>query len=218
MRRVIIPGQAVVFSAWGMLMSDLRRDFFKTYLCDLVPANRGLLNDELGRMAAEAVETFAEDEVARDDVVLTPFVRLRYRNQDHSVEVPLPRVELQPADFMPLLASFSQQYKQEYSYILGAPVEVVGLHLVAHADIGKPAMPVVATSGRRLEDSVKETRAVDYDVEGIHPATIYDGSLLEAGMTFAGPAIVELSWTTVVVHPGDRIEIDRYANVHLIKD
>jgi N-methylhydantoinase A len=37
-------------------------------------------------------------------------------------------------------------------------------------------------------------------------------------MRFAGPAVIELSWTTVVVHPQDRIEVDQYANVHLIKD
>jgi N-methylhydantoinase A len=41
--------------------------------------------------------------------------------------------------------------------------------------------------------------------------------VLEAGMQFVGPAVIELSWTTVVVHPPDRIEVDQYANVHLIK-
>jgi N-methylhydantoinase A len=73
-------------------------------------------------------------------------------------------------------------------------------------------------SGRSLQDAVKGSRPVDFEIEGVHKSTIYDGSLLEAGMRFAGPAVIELSWTTVVVHPQDRIEVDQYANVHLIKD
>jgi N-methylhydantoinase A len=217
-RRVIIPGQAVVFSAWGMLMSDLRRDFFKTYLCDAVPESCSLLNAELGKMTAEATEAFAKDGVTGSDIALTPLVLLRYRNQDHSVEVPLPRVKLAPADFGPLLEVFAHRYQQEYSYTLSAPVEVVGLHLVAHVDIGKATMPEIAPRGRSLQDAIKHVRTVDFDVEGIHQATIYDGALLDTGMSFAGPAVVELSWTTVVVHPGDRIEMDRYGNVNLIKD
>jgi N-methylhydantoinase A len=217
-RRVIVPGQAVVFSAWGMLMSDLRRDFFKTYICDVATENCSQLNAELGNMAAEAAEAFAEDNLVASDLTLTAFARLRYRNQDHSVEVPLPRVNLAPEDFDPLLAVFARQYRQEYSYVLNAPVEVVGLHLIAQADIGKAAMPPLAASGRRLEGAIKQTRPVDFDVEGIHQATIYNGDLLEPGMRFDGPAIIELSWTTVVVHPHDRIEIDNYGNVNLLKD
>src|SRR4029078_5388989 len=34
-RRVVIPRAADVFSAWGMLVSDLRRDFFRTHLASL---------------------------------------------------------------------------------------------------------------------------------------------------------------------------------------
>ena len=46
-------------------------------------------------------------------------------------------------------------------------------------------------------------------------AAIYDGEKLEPGMTFAGPAIVEDPGTTVVIHPGNRVEIDGYGNIHI---
>ena len=35
--KVVIPADAAVFSAWGMMMSDLRRDYIATRLVDLVP-------------------------------------------------------------------------------------------------------------------------------------------------------------------------------------
>src|SRR5581483_7928563 len=34
MKRVVVPRGASVFSAWGMMMSDLRRDFFVTRLIE----------------------------------------------------------------------------------------------------------------------------------------------------------------------------------------
>jgi N-methylhydantoinase A len=217
-QRIVIPRQAAVFSAWGMLMSDLRRDFFKTYLCDLTDSNFAPLNSELKKIVDEASEAFASDGVAKQHLALRPLARLRYRNQDHSVEIPLPSIELRREDLRTVLVAFSTRYKHEYTYTLDVPVEVVGLHLVVSAEIGNVAMLPMDVSGRSLQDAVKGSRPVDFEIEGVHKSTIYDGSLLEAGMRFAGPAVIELSWTTVVVHPQDRIEVDQYANVHLIKD
>jgi N-methylhydantoinase A len=34
-------------------------------------------------------------------------------------------------------------------------------------------------------------------------------------MAFGGPAVVETSGTTIVVHPRDEAEVDRYGNVVL---
>ena len=58
-------------------------------------------------------------------------------------------------------------------------------------------------------------RTVDYALEGLREAAIYDGAGLEPGMAFAGPAIVEDSGTTVVVHPGNRAEVDGFGNIHI---
>ena len=217
-QRIVIPRQAAVFSAWGMLMSDLRRDFFKTYLCDLTSPNFAILNGELEKMADEASQAFASDGVTKQNLTLTAFARLRYRNQDHSVEIPLPDIELHHDDLDGVFAAFAERYKHEYTYTLDVPVEVVGLHLVVSADIGNVVMLPAEVLGHSLDHAIKGSRVVDFDVEGIHKSTIYDGSKLEAGMRFPGPAVIELSWTTVVVHPQDRIDVDQYANIHLIKD
>jgi N-methylhydantoinase A len=58
-------------------------------------------------------------------------------------------------------------------------------------------------------------REVDYALEGVEAADIYDGAKLEPAMAFTGPAIVESSGTTVVVRPGDRVRMDEYGNLHI---
>lgn len=56
---------------------------------------------------------------------------------------------------------------------------------------------------------------MDYATEGVHEATIYDGTRLEPGMAFPGPAVIEDPGTTVVIQPGNRVSIDDYGNIHI---
>jgi len=89
----------------------------------------------------------------------------------------------------------------------------VGVHLVAIAEVGKLVPEPAAVTGRPLESALKETREVDFDTEGVHLAAVYDGELLEPGLRFDGPAVVETSGSTTVVHPGDDVVVDGYGNL-----
>jgi N-methylhydantoinase A len=112
-------------------------------------------------------------------------------------------------------AAFHETYEREYTYRLDAPVEMVGIHLVASAEVGKLTMRKREASGAKAEAALKGYRDVDYALEGVHKAAIYDGAKLEPGMSFSGPAIVEDSGSTVVVHPGNKVEVDGYGNIHI---
>src|SRR5690606_15166445 len=61
-RKVIVPVNSAVFSAWGMLVTDLRRDYLQTDLTALVPESR----DEIGKtfmdMQRQACVDFAADD------------------------------------------------------------------------------------------------------------------------------------------------------------
>ena len=92
---------------------------------------------------------------------------------------------------------------------------MVGIHLVASAEVGKLTMQKRAPTGTKAEAALKGRREVDYALEGVHEAAIYDGEKLEPGMSFAGPAIVEDPGTTVVVHPGNRVEVDGFGNIQI---
>ena len=42
-----------------------------------------------------------------------------------------------------------------------------------------------------------------------------DPYVVEPGMSFAGPAIIEDPGTTVVIHPTNTVSIDAYGNIHI---
>jgi N-methylhydantoinase A len=220
-KKVVIPRGAPVFSAWGMMMSDLRRDYFVTRLIETGGAEPLTVVTALSALIGEAVERagaqFAAEGVARERVKFTPFLKCRYQNQEHSVEVAPGDGPITEKAVTELISRFHTVYKREYTYTLEAPVEVVGLHLIAAAEVGKLKLAPLAPTGASLAAARKGRRSVDYAVEGIHQADIYDAEKLEPGMGFAGPAVIEDPATTVVVHPGSRATMDAYGNIHIEK-
>ena len=86
---------------------------------------------------------------------------------------------------------------------------------MAKAEVGKLEMHPEPSGDPDASDAVKGRRMVDYALEGRHEATIYDGESLRAGMSFKGPAIVEDSGATAVIHPGNAVEVDSYRNIHI---
>jgi N-methylhydantoinase A len=217
-RRVAIPRAADVFSAWGMLMSDLRRDYFVTRLTTLNAANAQRLDELLGEMTQMALEQFAREGIAAGRVRFLRFGNLRYENQEHSVELPLPDGPIDDAAVAEIADAFHNSYQREYTYRLDAPIEFVGAHVVAIAEVGKLAPTPKLVTGRKLGDALKGRRLVDYATEGVHEADIYEGELLEPGMSFEGPAIVETRGSTVVVHVGNDVAVDEYGNLIITVD
>jgi N-methylhydantoinase A len=212
-RRVVVPYAADVFSAWGMLMSDLRRDYFVTRLLRVTGDHARGIDALLAEVTGAALEQFAREEIPAGQVRFLRYGNLRYENQEHGVEVLLPDGDIDAEAVDEIAERFHLAYEREYTYRLDAPVEFVGTHVVAIAEIGKLVPKPLPTTGRTLVDALKGRRSVDYAIEGVHEADIYDGGLLEPGMTLEGPAIIETSGSTVVVHPANEAAVDSYGNL-----
>lgn len=214
-KKVVVPKAAAVFSAWGMLMSDLRRDFFVTRLVDLGTGSAAEIEALFAETERTACDQYAAEGISPSQITMRRYGKFRYQNQEHTTEVEIAGGEIDEGRLPGIEAVFHLAYEREYTYRLNAPVEMVGIHLVATAEVGKLTMTERPTIGVEANLAVKGKRQVDYALEGIREATIYDGSKLEPGMTFHGPAIVEDPGTTVVIHPGDTVKIDGYGNIHI---
>ncbi|HNS52973.1 MAG TPA: hydantoinase/oxoprolinase family protein [Anaerolineae bacterium] len=215
-KKIVIPGESSVFSAWGMLLSDLRRDYLQTRIVDLTaPDAHERVDRALGLMEAKALEEYEAESIDRSRVHFLRYGRCRYQNQEHSVEIALPTGEIGAQQIAAIRARFGEHYEREYTYRLAAPIELVTYHLVAIAEVDKLRPQRMLSSGRQIGDAVKEAREVDYIEAGIHLATIYDGAALEPGMSFAGPAIIEQPGATIVIPPRMPCRVDDYGNYHI---
>lgn len=215
-KAVVIPKAAGVFSAWGMMMSDLRRDCFVTRLVDLAP---GPPLDAAAALLAELVDK-ARSEYLQEGIAPERFsarrrISLRYRHQEHAVQLQLQDTEDLVRDLDRIAARFHAEYERQYTYRLDAPLELVGLHVVALASVDKPELRPEPLGDADASVALKGHRPVDYGEQGVHQACIYDSQRLRAGMAFTGPAIVEDPGSTIVVFPGNHVAIDGYGNTRI---
>ncbi|WP_159587252.1 hydantoinase/oxoprolinase family protein [Chelativorans xinjiangense] len=214
-KKVVVPAAASVFSAWGMMMSDLRRDYFVTRLADLKPGAAEGIEGVFAETEARAIRQFEAEGIDASKVKFLRYGKFRYQNQEHTTEVLLDSGKITDDRLPAIEAAFHETYEREYTYRLDAPVEMVGIHLVASAEVGKLTMTRREPTGAAADAVLKGRRKVDYALEGIHEAAIYDGEKLEPGMKFTGPAIVEDPGSTIVVHPGNAVEVDGYGNIRI---
>jgi len=163
----------------------------------------------------QARDTFGSEGVDANRLSFLRYGKFRYQNQEHTTEVLL-KGAVTDAALEQIAEDFHNAYEREYTYRLEAPVEMVGIHLVARAEVGKLEMVAAKLEVNNATDAIKGSRKVDYALEGQHEATIYDGDKLTPGMHFTGPAIVEDAGTTIVIHPGNKVSIDAYRNVHIL--
>lgn len=213
-KKVVVPAAASVFSAWGMMMSDLRRDYFVTHLADLVEGAGQSIEAVFADAEDKARRTFSEEGVSQSSLSFLRYGKFRYQNQEHTTEVLL-NGTINDVKLADIAEDFRATYEREYTYRLEAPVELVGIHLVARAEVGKLKMVPAPLGDSDATSAVKSQRRVDYALDGKHEATVYDGDKLKPGMSFSGPAIVEDAGATIVIHPGNAVCIDAYRNVHI---
>lgn len=216
-KKVVIPNQSGVFSAWGMLLSDLRRDYLQTQIVELSAEDAvQQLNSTFEALEEQAYQEYEAENIDRSRVRFLRYGRFRYQNQEHSTETDLPSEHITPDLMANIIENFHTNYEREYTYRLAAPVELVTFHLIAMAEVDKLKPQKSPQSENTLDSAIKGEREVDYLEAGIHKATIYNGDNLAPGMHFAGPAIIEEAETTVVIPPNMSCHVDEYSNYQIL--
>ena len=146
-------------------MSDLRRDYFATQLMDLGEGAGARIEKVFDDTEAEARATFEAEGVATNKISFLRYGKLRYQNQEHTTEVPLTG-SITDTSLDAIAESFHALYEKEYTYRLDAPVEMVGIHLVARAEVGKLTMTPATLGPADASSAIKTNRSVDYALEG----------------------------------------------------
>ena len=86
-KKVVVPAGASVFSAWGMMMSDLRRDYFVTRLADLRKGAAAGIEKVFAETEELARGQFRAEGVEAGRVKFLRYGKFRYQNQEHTTEV-----------------------------------------------------------------------------------------------------------------------------------
>jgi len=212
--KVIIPAYSSVFSAWGMLMSDLRRDYILTKPATVTAEAAEDIDNTFRQLEVAAIKAYGDEGILEEKLRLERSLMMRYAGQEHTVRVPVASDAITAQNIDGLIDVFKNAYAKAYTYTLDNAVELVSFNLVAYANIERPQLADIADNIDTVV-AQKGVRAVDFDTFGIHETPFFDRDKLGAGAVIAGPAIIEEAGTTTVVFPQQSLEVDRYGNLHI---
>lgn len=214
-KEIIVPQYAGVFSALGMLMSDLRRDFIRTDVTTVVAENFKKLSSTLKSMEDDAVSSYKTDGVKKKDISFQYFADLRYAGQEHYVKVPLKSRLSSKTELSSIIENFHADHKKKYTFQLEVPVEWVNFHLVATVEVDKPKFPKLkASKSDSIKDAIYDTINVDFGELGKkQKAIVYNREKLKPRMSFDGPAIVAEKSTSTLVPPDHNLIVDQWGNM-----
>jgi N-methylhydantoinase A len=217
--KVIVPVNSAVFSAWGMLLTDLRRDYVQTHLLQLTSSTGPDVLRQFRTMESEAAANVSHDGISATaaGIAFEHLADMRYLGQEHTVKVPVV-FNGDGIDVETTINGFHAAHEKRFTYRLPNAVQVVNFHLIARVAVPKPDLPRRTPTGRKLSETLRGTRQVDFDADGIHDAKIYDGLLFERGMLVEGPAVVQEPMVTLVVPPRCRVSVDDFGSYHVELD
>jgi N-methylhydantoinase A/oxoprolinase/acetone carboxylase beta subunit len=191
MSTVLVPREAGVLSALGLLLADAARDYSRTLLRPAASLGLDDLHAACAPLDAQARADLHAEGFHDDDVHLARTVDVRYAGQSYEIAVPL------TAWFR---RAFDERHAQLYGYSApGRPAEVVAVRVHATGRTAKPPLRHVAAGSTRLPPPLI-VRPARFGTTWI--ATPHLGlEALLPGMAGSGPALIAGAEATILVPP-----------------
>jgi N-methylhydantoinase A len=203
---LIVPRESSIFCAAGMLVSDFRHDYVRAYKTPLADADPVQLSALFEEMSAVGRDTLRREGVTSQAVETRAWLDLRYIGQWHELTV---AVEL-PLDVAGVASAFHAEHDRLFGHASpGASIEMLALRLSAVGLTEKPEL-ARGSDGVAFDAPGGERPMWDPDERAHRPTPVWDGRQLTVSSTLSGPAIVELSNTTIVVPRGFALDVDAY--------
>lgn len=208
----LVSPYAPVFSAFGIAGCDIRRQYTRSRPMTF-PASPAELNAIFIALEAEATRNAVK---SAGDLNLERSLDMKFRRQVHNVRIPAPMGDLRERDVESLLTSFEETYERIYgkgTAYRKAGVEVSNFIVTATTKTYKPKLKEIGWGGESAERARLGEREVCYD--SVVRTPIFKMEYLRPGNKIAGPAVIESSATTLLLHPNQTVTVDCYLNLLL---
>ena len=216
MTRLLVPPHPGTLCALGLLVSDVRSEFTRSFLRRADPEALPALNAAIAELVAEGAAWLADEARIAERHDVTVLADARYPRQNFELRIDLPSAGLDEAALASVVADFHAQHEKAYGFAHpDSPVQLVNLRAVAHGHVSKPELPRLATgAGRPGPDALLGMRQVDFGAEnGAVPTPVLDRANLRCGDVIDGPAVVDQLDATTLVPPNWTATVDEYGNL-----
>jgi N-methylhydantoinase A len=216
-KQVIVPlaDMASTWSALGVVSSDILHVYEHAELMS-EPFSPERLNTIFRDMEQRAAEQLRADGIADDDMSMSRSLDMKFSLQIHEVEVPLGSATITAEVLDRQMEEFVHLYESIFgrgSAYVDAGVQIGLCRVRARGRIRQPDLAAHGGAEGGLEPGRREVFWPE--LGQFEDTAIYDGAALPESFQIAGPAVIELPDTTILVHPGDRARLDQHGSVVL---
>lgn len=205
---VIVPSLPAHFSAIGMILTDIRHDYVRTYYKPASESDFRDLSRIFDEMTEEGRATLLSEGVPPESMVFERVMDVRYVGQEFTLPVRVTDKMLAAGDAGVVKGEFDRLHGIRYGDSAADPVEIVNARVAAIGLRPKPAHSEIVTPGKGGKPK-SGTRPV-YLASGKSPVDceIYQREMLQTGDIIRGPAVLEEYASTVVLLHGDSARVE----------
>ncbi len=212
MAGVVVPLYPGVYSAMGLVMSDVKHDYIASRLTRLNDTSEAAINAVFATLEREARADLAAESFPLDRTHVEYALDMRYAGQGYEMTLPCV-APLAAGDLKTLRLAFDEEHRKTFGHTApDEPVEIVSWRLRGVGRVPPVDLPKFKSTGARLADAVRETRSARFGGRDLE-CPVYQRERLDVGVTFEGPAIVDQLDCTTVVPPGEPVRVDEYRNL-----
>ena len=221
--KVLVPKASPTFSALGTLVAKPAIDEERSFLCPADNPDLARLKELWRELEDRAISYFEAANFKAGEINYQYQINMRYRGQNFALTFDMHSSQgKEDLSFVNegfserAIAAFNARHTEEYGHIRDAELpEIVGVRLATTVDT--PSPPAAGGySATAKEPSAAGTRRVNLG-QGYQDTPIYRGSDLSPGSRVQGPAVIQETFTTIVVYPQWQAIVDDAGDYELVK-
>ena len=225
--KVLVPKASPTFSALGTLVANPMIDEERSVIAKATELDLPKIRDLWQQLCDRAEKYFTDASFAKGDVVADYQLNMRYPGQNFALTFNIKgNAKLGDLSFIDAItdgslgaraiAAFNARHMEEYNHIREHEVpEVTGVRLASHVVTPSPSAAGGFTAPASTAQPAKMRRA--NLGQGFAEVPVYLGKDLAPGSEVASPAIIEESFTTIVVYPGWQARVDDAGDYELVR-
>jgi N-methylhydantoinase A len=211
--RVLVPIRPGITNALGCVVADVRHDFVRTVNRPLDQVDMANVQGTFTEQINDGKNLIDSETIEIDDMRILHGADMQFIGQTHLISIPLPshdtpREEIQRIFEAAYFERFQVELPEIRANLVNLKTSVIGLR--PEFDLGRILNASLRAAS--VEEAADGERQVWFDGKW-HATNIYARDRLPIGGKFNGPAIVEQMDTTIVIEPGNIVEVDRDGNL-----
>ena len=206
MKQAIVPVNAGVLSALGMLVAPRARHLSQSYNVPVDAVNLEEMEAVFKSLGENGKQELRQEGLSNVDISIVQSVDMRYRGQSYTLNIPWKGTEN-------TVQHFHQSHEQRYGHRLDQAVEIVTLRVVVQ---GKSDMVDNFESVLLKKSNTLSMKSTEAELYGFDQAIkVYERDNIAVEQTLKGPLLITEKVSTTFVDLYWECSVDRVGNLIL---